>query len=171
MLWRARLTLSKLKKANQMCGSFLFLNFYLGGYLACIILRVHLWKNQRIPGPVSCRCPGGSLETPLRWHATIYCLKPVHRKNKCFKVNTKMHVMFLFCLWNPHFLCFSNPFCSVFNYFQCFLHKSVFEDHFRKHIKSKKVFIICGRNAFLCVFIQPLTFFCVGYSTIEHRAP
>ena len=31
--------------------------FYLGGY--------------DIPGPVSCRCPSGSLETPPRWHATI----------------------------------------------------------------------------------------------------
>ena len=40
------------KKANQMCGLCLFKFF--------------------IPGPVSCRCPGGLLETPPRWHATIY---------------------------------------------------------------------------------------------------
>ncbi len=40
--------LALVKKANQMCGSFLI----------------------RIPGPVSCRCPSGSLETPPRWHAT-----------------------------------------------------------------------------------------------------
>ncbi len=33
---------------------------------------VHLWTDQRIPGPVSCRCPSGLLETPPRWHATIY---------------------------------------------------------------------------------------------------
>ncbi len=33
---------------------------------------VDQWTDQRIPGPVSCRCPGGSLETPPRWHATIY---------------------------------------------------------------------------------------------------
>ncbi len=33
---------------------------YLGGYLACLFLSV------------SCRCPSGSLETPPRWHATIY---------------------------------------------------------------------------------------------------
>ena len=26
---------------------------------------------KRIPGPVSCRCPGGSLETPPRWHVTV----------------------------------------------------------------------------------------------------
>ncbi len=32
---------------------------------------VHLWTDQRIPGPVSCRCPGGLWETPPRWHATI----------------------------------------------------------------------------------------------------
>ncbi len=32
---------------------------------------VHLWTDQRIPGPVSCHCRGGSLETPPRWHATI----------------------------------------------------------------------------------------------------
>ncbi len=43
--------------------------FYLGGYLACLL--VHLWTDQRIPGPVSCRCPSGLLETPSRWHATI----------------------------------------------------------------------------------------------------
>ncbi len=24
------------------------------------------------PGPMSCRCPSGLLETPPRWHATIY---------------------------------------------------------------------------------------------------
>ena len=48
-------------KVNQVCDS-CFLNFCLGGYL---------WTDQRIPGPVSCRCPGGSLETPPRWHATI----------------------------------------------------------------------------------------------------
>ncbi len=45
--------------------------FYLGGYLAYVGL-VHLWTDQRIPGPVSCRCPSGLLETPPRWHATIY---------------------------------------------------------------------------------------------------
>ena len=49
------------KKANQMCGSFLFFKF---------LCLVHLWTDQRIPGPVSCRCPGGLLETPPRWHAT-----------------------------------------------------------------------------------------------------
>ena len=54
-----------------MCGSF-FSNFYLGGDLTCLFLRVHLWTDQRIPSPVSCRCPGGSLETPPRWHATMY---------------------------------------------------------------------------------------------------
>ena len=32
---------------------------------------VHLWTDQMSPGPVSCRCPGGSLETPPRCHATI----------------------------------------------------------------------------------------------------
>ncbi len=47
------------KKANQMCGSFL-----LG--------LVHLWTDQRIPGPVSCCCPSGLLETPSRWHGTVY---------------------------------------------------------------------------------------------------
>ncbi len=31
-------------------------------------------KTSRIviPGPVSCHCPGSSLETSPRWHATIY---------------------------------------------------------------------------------------------------
>ncbi len=32
--------------------------------------------DQRIPDPMSCRCPEprvGLLETPPRWHATIYC--------------------------------------------------------------------------------------------------
>ena len=48
------------KKAIQTCGFFL-----------CV---------YRIPGPVSCRCPeprAGLLETPPRWHATIYCRVPV----------------------------------------------------------------------------------------------
>ncbi len=62
------------KKANQMCGSFLlkFLSRWLSSLLIvkCLGL-VHLWTDQRIPGPVSCRCPNGSLETPPRWHATI----------------------------------------------------------------------------------------------------
>ncbi len=44
-----------------------FKKFCLGNYLAGL-----LWTDQRIPGPVSCRCPGGLLETPPRWHATIY---------------------------------------------------------------------------------------------------
>ncbi len=38
---------------------------------------VHLWTDQRIPDPVSCRCPEprvGLLETPPRWQATI-CLQ------------------------------------------------------------------------------------------------
>ena len=35
---------------------------------------VHLWTDQRIPGPVSCCCPSGSMETPPRWHVTIYWL-------------------------------------------------------------------------------------------------
>ncbi len=60
------------KKANQMCGSFLLIFFYL----------VHLWTDQRIPGPVSCRCPSGSLETPPRWHATIYYLQYRNLLNK-----------------------------------------------------------------------------------------
>ncbi len=42
------------KKANQMCGSFL------------------CGRTKGLPGPVSCRCPSGLLETPSRWHATIY---------------------------------------------------------------------------------------------------
>ena len=46
------------KKANQMCG--FFLNFLWYRYLAII------------PGPVSCRCLGGLLKTPPRWHATIF---------------------------------------------------------------------------------------------------
>ena len=50
-----------------------FKTFYLGGYLVCLGL-VHLWTDQRIPGPVSCRCPGGSLETLPRWYATIYLI-------------------------------------------------------------------------------------------------
>ncbi len=43
------------KKVNQRCGSFLF--------------KIFAWVT--VPGPVSCRCPGGLLETPPRWHATI----------------------------------------------------------------------------------------------------
>ncbi len=58
ILWRARLTM--VKKANQICGSFL-LNIF-----------IHLLTDQRIPGPVSCRCLNGLLETPSRWHVTIY---------------------------------------------------------------------------------------------------
>ena len=49
--------------------------FYLGGYL--------LWMDQRIPGPVSCRCPSGSLETPPRWHATISCINYNYRVVIC----------------------------------------------------------------------------------------
>ncbi len=49
------------KKANQMCDSFLFKFLY-------------LWTDQRIPGPVSCLCTSGSLETPPRWHATVYTI-------------------------------------------------------------------------------------------------
>ena len=66
------------KKANQMCGLFLFNFFCLGSYLAWLLLivsrvlvLVHLWTDQRITGPVCCWCPGGLLETPPRWHATI----------------------------------------------------------------------------------------------------
>ncbi len=36
-----------------------------------------MWTDQRIPDPVSCRCPEprmGLLETPPRWHATVYTL-------------------------------------------------------------------------------------------------
>ncbi len=47
------------KKANQVCGSF-FLIFL---------------SRWRIPDPMSCRCPEprvGLLETPPRWHMTIY---------------------------------------------------------------------------------------------------
>ena len=36
---------------------------------------VHLWTDQRIPEPMSCRCPEprvGLLETLPRWHVTIY---------------------------------------------------------------------------------------------------
>ena len=48
---------------------------------------------------------------------------------------------------------------------------------FRKHIRHIKVFIICLRNAFLCAFIQTITFFCVpmvkniilGYYTIHKK--
>ncbi len=36
----------------------------------CIHLYIH--EETLIPGPVSCRCPSGLLETPPRWHATIY---------------------------------------------------------------------------------------------------
>ncbi len=52
-----------------MCGSVLFLKL-LSRWLSSLL--VHLWTDQRIPGPMSCRCPSGSLETPPRWHATIY---------------------------------------------------------------------------------------------------
>ncbi len=52
-----------------MCGSFLFFNF-LSRWLS--VGLVHLWTDQRIPGPVSCRCLSGSLETLPRWHATVY---------------------------------------------------------------------------------------------------
>ncbi len=36
------------------------------------------------PWPVSCRCPSGSLETPPRWHATIYIISSycVHIVNR-----------------------------------------------------------------------------------------
>ncbi len=44
---------------------------------------VHLWTDQRIPGPVSCRCPGGSLETPPRWHVTIYKCEFKHQVTLC----------------------------------------------------------------------------------------
>ena len=37
-----------------------------------VLLKFLSGGYQRIPGDVSCRCPGGSLETPPRWHATIY---------------------------------------------------------------------------------------------------
>ena len=50
------------KKVNQMCGSFLF-----GGSPVGL---VHLWTYQRIPGPVSWRCPGGLLGTTPHWHTT-----------------------------------------------------------------------------------------------------
>ncbi len=61
-------------KANQVCDSF-FLKF-LSRWLP--VGLVHLWTDQRIPGPVPCCCPGGSLETPPRWHATIFLIKVRH---------------------------------------------------------------------------------------------
>ena len=45
-----------------------------GSLTPCLVGLVHLWTDQRIPGPMSCRCPSGSLEDPPRWHATIYLL-------------------------------------------------------------------------------------------------
>ncbi len=46
-----------------------------GPFLSKIFIGlVDLWTDQRIPDPVSCRCPEptvGLLETPPRWHATI----------------------------------------------------------------------------------------------------
>ncbi len=56
------------KKANQVCGSFLAPQ--VGGSPVGL---VHLWTDQRIPGPMSCRCLSGLLETLPRWHATICC--------------------------------------------------------------------------------------------------
>ncbi len=45
-------------------------------YMGTFISLSFLWTDQMIPGPVSCRCPSGSLETPPRWHATIYYKYP-----------------------------------------------------------------------------------------------
>ncbi len=35
-------------------------------------IRWAVCSFKRISGPVSCRCPGGSLETRPRWHETIW---------------------------------------------------------------------------------------------------
>ena len=44
-------------------------------FLTRVVHELHMsyahWES--IPGPVSCRCPGGLLETPARWHKTICC--------------------------------------------------------------------------------------------------
>ncbi len=61
----------------------------------------------------------------------------VYRKKQCFIKNAKLHLM-----------CFLNPYYVVFCVFQ--IHVAVFLIVFTKR---KKVFIICHRNAFLCVFI------------------
>ncbi len=46
-------------------------------------------------------------------YLTLIRIIYMHRKNKCFKINTKMHLMCLFCFWiiifrkNASFMCFS----------------------------------------------------------------
>ncbi len=45
--------------------------------MALSIGGFHLWTDQMIPGPVSCRCPEprvGLMETLPRWHTTKYNL-------------------------------------------------------------------------------------------------
>ena len=53
---------------------------------------VHLWTDQRIPGPVSCRCPGGLLETLPRWHVTIYTVlvKSFAHLNRIFSLEERV---------------------------------------------------------------------------------
>ncbi len=69
-MWCARFTV--LVKTGQMWGPFLF------KFLKVVITRLVMCRNltdQRVPGPVSCRCPEprvGLLETLPRWQATIY---------------------------------------------------------------------------------------------------
>ncbi len=74
-------------KANQVCDS-CFSKFLSSRCLPNLLIfkgllyigLVHLWTDQRIPGPVSCRCPGGSLDTPPRWHVTISLCEVFHKK-------------------------------------------------------------------------------------------
>ena len=70
---QAHPVLVKKGESNVRFVLFKFLSRWLPNLLVGL---VHLWMDQRIPGPVSCRCRGGSLETPPCWHATIYCCRP-----------------------------------------------------------------------------------------------
>ena len=96
------------KKANQMCGLFLLKNF--------IQVIIHLWTDQRIPGPVSCRCPNGLLETPPRWQATI-CIWNLQAIWQFLSVlwfnNTSSH----FTFFNKYLLYFWKVFPNVI--FRC----------------------------------------------------
>ncbi len=65
-----------LVKSRSNVRSVSFLNFY------------HLWTDLRIPDPVSCRCTEprvGLLETPPRWHATIYTSALSQGLNHCHR--------------------------------------------------------------------------------------
>ena len=70
--------------------------------------RILLWIIWTLPTCQSFTCNfppilNRELEGNVLHVTGLLTVSPAHRKNKYFKIKANMHLMCLFCFWNPHF--------------------------------------------------------------------